>query len=393
MSSFGSSIWNVLWVLGIPGAVSAGLVMLVAWRRRQWFHFFDAKHNPGFPESAGDFKQHWKHYEGLAKLSITLAAGAIAFLINLLVNQSDAANGFGGRVRHIAPLAIGLFGAAVFLLILFLLWLAYCYEEYCHSLNHSSYRAWKYALSQALGYMGFIAFVAGFLCIGSSVSNTRGQVAVKANATAIVSTPTPGPVSNSLGDEQPSHTGWFFSEQSLAFATWGLVFATLLLFGHGWQVSRRQEKQWEGEEKRRREESMPSAVIEIAVREEASLDMCFACFNLGNNTFYLDKMIVKGSNGRRSESDLTPLIVTPGTWVTIDYNPAEMLGTFGQETPFTEACCTFVLRGAAGTATTAPTWFYVGYGKDRAVWHKGRLADNLPGTIPAQPKVIKTPKE
>jgi len=169
MMRFSSSIWNVLWILGVPGIVMAGRVLLIAWKKRQWFHFFDPKDNTVFPMETGDFKHHWKRYEGLAKLSITLAVGAVAFLINLLVNQNNSPNEFGRKIGQVAPLVIGFFGASIFLLMLFLLWMTYCYEEYTHSLKHDSYRAWKYALTQSLGGMGFIAFLLGFVWLVSYV--------------------------------------------------------------------------------------------------------------------------------------------------------------------------------------------------------------------------------
>lgn len=135
---------------------------------------------------------------------------------------------------------------------------------------------------------------------------------------------------------------------------------------------------------------MPSAVVEIAAKEETPLDMCFACFNLGNNSFFVDRMIVTASDGTRNESDLTPQIVVPGTWVTIDYDPAGLLGMFGEKTQYKEANCALMLKGAFGTVATNPEWFYIGYGKGRAEWHKGRLADRLPGVIPEQHKIVRT---
>ena len=80
---------------------------------------------------------------------------------------------------------------------------------------------------------------------------------------------------------------WIFSDGSLAVATWGLVVATFLLFVDGTRKSREQNRQWNEERKRRKEEAMPSAVVEIAAKEETPLDMCFAVFNLGNNSFFI----------------------------------------------------------------------------------------------------------
>ncbi len=42
-------------------------------------------------------------------------------------------------------------------------------------------------------------------------------------------------------------------------------------------------------------------IVEIAAKEETPADMCFACFNLGNNSFFIDRMIVKANDGTRNE--------------------------------------------------------------------------------------------
>lgn len=183
---------------------------------------------------------------------------------------------------------------------------------------------------------------------------------------------------------------WIFSDGSLTMATWGLVVATFLLYLDGRRKSKEQSREWDEERRRRKEESMPSAVVEIAAKEETPLDMCFACFNLGNNSFFIDRMIVKANDGTRNESDLTPQVVVPGTWVTIDYDPAALLGAFGEKTQYKEANCVLILKGAFGTVATEPEWFYIGYGKGRAEWHKGRLAERLPGVIPEHHKIVRT---
>jgi len=183
---------------------------------------------------------------------------------------------------------------------------------------------------------------------------------------------------------------WLFSDRSLAPATWGLVLVTALLVLDGARKSREQKRQWDEERKLRQEEAKPSAVVEIVVKEESPLDMRFAVFNLGRNSFFIDRMIVRASDGTRSESDLTPSVVTPGTWVTIDFDPKVLLGVFGENTQFKEASCEFLLKGAFGTVATEPEWFYVTYGRDRTLWYKGRLSESrLPGVIAPQPKVIK----
>jgi hypothetical protein len=397
MSGFNSSIWNVFWILSVPGIVMAGWVFWSAWRKRQWYYFFDAKHNRDFPADAGNFRPHWKNYRGLAKLCITLSAGAIAFLISSLANQSKASNGFAETVSQVAPLVIGFFGASIFLLVSFLLWMGYCYEAYSHSSKHDTYRAWKYALTQSLGLMGFIAFLLGFIWFGSYVfanaqnASSLAAAAAPSIASAVQSPAAPAP--QSLG-------AWLVSDKSVAAATWGLVIvtfllvvATALLVGDGFRKSKEQAIQWKEERERRIAESRPSAVVELAAKEDTPFEMCFACFNLGNNTFYIDRMVMTASDGTRYESDLTPQIVTPGTWVIIDYDPAELLGIFGGKQTFTEANCVLILRGATGIVATDPEWFYVGYGNGRPDWHKGRLADWQPGVILPQHKIIRVPKQ
>jgi len=168
--SFNSSIWHAFWVLSVPGVGVFTWIIYKAVARKRWFHFFDPKHNTDKRlADAGDFLPHWDHYEGLAKLSITLSAGAIAFLISTLVGQKDTPSDFARRIADVAPIVVGYFGAAIFFLILFLLWMTYCYEEYCHSPVHDTYRAWKYAITQSLGWIGFISFILGFGWIAANL--------------------------------------------------------------------------------------------------------------------------------------------------------------------------------------------------------------------------------
>src|SRR5216683_2385877 len=103
---------------------------------------------------------------------------------------------------------------------------------------------------------------------------------------------------------------------------------------------------WKDEDEQRKEEAKPSAIVQVATYAGDSSAMFFACFNLGNNTFLIDRMIVTADDGTRNESDLTPQIVTPGTWVTIGFDPCSILGLFGEKTQFKEANGVLVLKGA-----------------------------------------------
>jgi hypothetical protein len=187
--------------------------------------------------------------------------------------------------------------------------------------------------------------------------------------------------------------GWMVSDKSLGPATWGLVVVTLLLVVvtfllvlDGWSKSREQSRRWHREDQRRIEDAMPTAVIEIAVDVETD-GMSFVCFNLGTNAFFIDEMQVTVTGGMRSISNLTPRVLTPGTFVQIPYNCHELLR---EKDGLKEANAAFVLKGATGTITTAPTWFcfYPTHDGKRCGWEIGRLSDRQPGTIPAKPKIM-----
>jgi hypothetical protein len=186
-------------------------------------------------------------------------------------------------------------------------------------------------------------------------------------------------------------------DESIARATWGLVIATgglilvtFLLVADGIRKSREQNRRWKDEDERRAEEAKPSAIVELATPDYGSLDMLFAFFNLGNNTFFVDRMVITSEGGTRHESDLSPRIVTPGTYVTIGFEPSDLLGYFGEDVEFKEAQAIFVLKGATGEVTTEPVWFYVSYrrGGTGCAWGVGRLADRESGVITKMPKVL-----
>jgi hypothetical protein len=185
--------------------------------------------------------------------------------------------------------------------------------------------------------------------------------------------------------------GWLASDKSLSPATWGLVIVTALLVTDGWRKSREQTRRWKHEDERRREEEKPKAVVEITSDSDAQTSMGFTCFNLGNTTFYIDKLIVTTVDNATHVADIEPQIVTPGTSVTVPYNPCELLGWFSRRAEFVEANAVFLLRGASGRETTEPQWFYVGDPppqSTKCVWYVGRVADRQPGTFVRKPKIM-----
>lgn len=160
-SNFNNHIWNALWILGPLG----GIVFYVAFNavKGGWHYHFDPKHNKnGLLNDGGDFVQHCQRYQDLAKLAIALSSGAIAFLISTQTNLKPPLSAFVQAVVETTPIIVGFFGAAIGLLIGFMVLQTVWYEEYCHSPKHDSYRAWKYALCTSLGWSGLTAFVLGF---------------------------------------------------------------------------------------------------------------------------------------------------------------------------------------------------------------------------------------
>lgn len=167
-TTFNHHLWSAGVVLA-PFLVAAFSYVLYTFKgKNDWYHFFDSRHNASSTLKAegGIFETHWTHYEGISKLSITLSAGAIAFIINALVNDATSKSNIGPRLLDVAPIVIGLFGASIFLLVCFLAWMAYWYEDYCHHPGHDSYGAWKYATTVSLGLNGFLAFIFAFGWLG-----------------------------------------------------------------------------------------------------------------------------------------------------------------------------------------------------------------------------------
>jgi hypothetical protein len=148
--------------------VAFGYVLCQFKGEEKRYRFFDSRHNSHnvLRDEGGTFETHWSHYEGLSKLTITLSAGAVAFIINALVSDATVKTNIGPRLVDVAPIVIGLFGSSIFLLVCFLAWMAYWYEDYCHQAGHNSYAAWKYATTVSLGLNGFLAFIFAFGWLG-----------------------------------------------------------------------------------------------------------------------------------------------------------------------------------------------------------------------------------
>jgi hypothetical protein len=183
---------------------------------------------------------------------------------------------------------------------------------------------------------------------------------------------------------------WLTNERSLAVATWGLVIVTAMLVCDGWWEGREQRKRWDEEDKRREDESKPTAHVEAVVFADAATEMHVACYNLGNHSFLIDRLVALAASGMRYESDIQPVIVVPGRFVTIPFNPCDVLSSRGSDQQFTEGQIVLTLRGARDTLQTAPVWFCAEYGQpgQGCPWTLGRLSDMVPGAMVKQPKIM-----
>jgi hypothetical protein len=153
-NGFNRSVWSALWVI-VPMAVAGGgIVLYFAHHHGRTFFVFDPKHNRDsrLEDEKGEFAPHSARYQDLAKLVIALSVGAIALLINFLIGFKPPETDFAAKLINVSPIAVGFFGACVAMLIGFMILQTLWYEEYCHRPRHDSYRAWKYALCNVLGW-------------------------------------------------------------------------------------------------------------------------------------------------------------------------------------------------------------------------------------------------
>jgi hypothetical protein len=190
---------------------------------------------------------------------------------------------------------------------------------------------------------------------------------------------------------------WLTNEQSLTLATWGLVVATallvigtFLLFLDSWNKGKEQRSRWAREDQQRDDDAKPKTLIELAKRP-SSPDVVVLCYNLGSNTFVIDKLIVYCDKATRFGEMEGPLIALPGTYVHIRVSCAEWLQTktVGEACITREAYVVLLLKGATGPIATDPVWFcFRPAFATEYEWSVGRLADRQPGTIPAQPRAI-----
>jgi hypothetical protein len=97
-------------------------------------------------------------------------------------------------------------------------------------------------------------------------------------------------------------------EVSVADATWVLVvvtalfvIATFFLVLDGAKSRKFEKQRWDKDSKRRKREARPRARIEVVTESATSRDMAFVCFNLGSNTFYVDRIIVTAQDGTWEE--------------------------------------------------------------------------------------------
>jgi hypothetical protein len=190
---------------------------------------------------------------------------------------------------------------------------------------------------------------------------------------------------------------WLTNEQSLALATWGLVVVTallvvgtFLLFLDSWKKGKEQRSRWAREDQQRADDTKPKTLIELAM-SESEPDVVVLCYNLGDNTFVIDKLVVSCGQSTRYADLKGPLIALPGTHIRIKVSCTEWLQTktVGEANTTREAKVVLILKGATGTVTTVPVWFCFRAAMEHQYeWSVGRLADRQPGTIVSHPRMI-----
>ncbi len=166
LNGFNASIWHALWLV-LP--LGIGIYFYFFLTLSHSSYFFDPKHNGGEGfKNAGDFEPHSKRYQELSKLTITLSAAAIAFIIGVLINDK-LLSPFGQKLNSAAPVVVGFFGCCIALLLSFMLFQTVWYEEYCHSAGHETYTRGKYALSYAFAVTGLFSFIIGFIWLAANL--------------------------------------------------------------------------------------------------------------------------------------------------------------------------------------------------------------------------------
>lgn len=194
-------------------------------------------------------------------------------------------------------------------------------------------------------------------------------------------------------------------DYSLDRATWGLFYATALLvvgtiatFIYGWIKGRQQDKRWEREDKQREEDAKPKAFVELATYENDPFRMLFVVYNLGNQPFLIDKLVIKveAKGTTITAPHYSPQIVTPGNWAPIEFDHGLILSPNGGNTPSEEAYGIIVIKGATGLPLEVKSdWLHVFYPQpprpDRKLsWSMGR-SNQHPGTVSQQPRILPGP--
>ena len=165
LKNFNGSIWHSFLVL-LPIWLIVFLVSFFS-LKKGYCYYFDPKDTD--PRLTGDFEPHSKRYQDLAKLAITLSAAVIAFLIGILANEKSSVSALGQKIAAVAPIVVGYFGSCIGSLIFFMVVQSLCYEAYCHSPEHDSYKRWKYAINMSLGWTGLVSFVLGFVWLAQNI--------------------------------------------------------------------------------------------------------------------------------------------------------------------------------------------------------------------------------
>jgi hypothetical protein len=117
----------------------------------------------------GAFEPHLQRYQSIAKLLLSLATAAAAFLFKFLadlpLDTYTFASGLGLYGRALmqgAPGAIVFLTVSAFCSLAFMISQTYLYEAYCHSKDRTSFTGTQYSAVLAFAYSAVLWFIVAF---------------------------------------------------------------------------------------------------------------------------------------------------------------------------------------------------------------------------------------
>ena len=141
-----------LWAAGAFAAVVFFAIWFGVWN--------DARKWPSvtFTPNGISFDERHGHYMKTAEVVVTLASASLVFIPTLRISAHPGWYSF----------ALILLGACVALCVLFMVFLTYFYENFLYVA--STYKAWKYALINALGFTALVCFATAYTALAIAIA-------------------------------------------------------------------------------------------------------------------------------------------------------------------------------------------------------------------------------